>query len=354
MSIKVQSLYGSNYSSEKAILLINLGSPKSPKLDDVRSYLDEFLMDKHIIDIPYLFRALLVKGIIVPNRTKYSAKNYETIWNEEEENFPLVTNSAEIAENLSQALSCPVALAMRYGEPSMNKALYALKELHPQKVEVLPLYPHYTQSSFGTAVAHCLERNKKLGLGLNLEIISAFHKHQSYRQVLAESIRPYLEQDFDKLIVSMHGIPLSHLERSCRKHNGLTTHCLNTPHSVEEEKMCYRLQCEESLKYLQEDLGLSSKKIELVYQSRLGRNEWIKPYLSERIKALPQEGSKKILVVCPSFICDCLETLQEIDISYHQVFLENGGESFTYIPCLNSKPYFISALKSILTETIIF
>ncbi len=350
MSVKIQSLYGSNFTSKEAILLINLGSPKSPKPRDVGAYLDEFLMDERIIALPYLFRALLVKGLIVPTRKKYSARNYATIWDEKAKCFPLIQNTAKIAEKLSQAIERPVALAMRYAEPSMDKALKALKALNPQKVIVLPLYPHYTQSSFGTAVEHCLKRNEALGLELNLVVSKAFYKQKDYRQALTESIRPYLQEDFDKLIISMHGIPLSHLDKPCRKNNGYHKHCLETPHSQTEAEHCYRLQCETSVQFLKEDLGLRDEQIELVYQSRVGHTEWIKPYLAERIDKLPKEGVKKILIACPGFVCDCLETLQEIDIAYRQTFLANGGESFTYIPCLNASPSFISALRRIITQ----
>ncbi len=348
MDIKVQSIYGSNFTSDYAVLLINLGSPQSPQPADVRSYLDEFLMDERIISIPYLLRVLLVKGLIVPTRTKYSAENYQTIWDEASQSFPLIQNSAKIAKQLSLKIGKPVALAMRYGTPSMDNALKKLKAINPKKVVVLPLYPHYAQSSFETAVKHCLERNKALRLELNLKILGAFYNHKSYRQTLADSIRPYLQQDFDKLIISMHGIPLSHLEKSCRANNGYQKHCFNTPHSKAEAERCYRLQCETSSQYLKNDLGLCDEQIELVYQSRIGHSEWIKPYLAERITELPKEGHKKILIVCPGFICDCLETLQEININYRKTFLDNGGELFTYIPCLNSTPNLIKALSNII------
>ncbi len=350
MNIEIKSLYGSNFTSDEAVLLINLGSPKSPKLADVRSYLDEFLMDEYIISMPYLFRALLVKGLIVPTRTKYSAKNYETIWDKEAQSFPLIQNTAKIAQQLSSEIRKPVALAMRYGEPSMDKALKELKAIAPKKVIVLPLYPHYTQSSFGTAIRHCIKRNKALGLGLNLKIAKAFYNEQSYRQALAESIKPYLKKNFDKLIVSMHGIPISHLETACREKNAYHKHCLERVHSQTEAEQCYRLHCETSVQYLKEDLELSDEQIELAYQSRIGHTEWIKPYLAERILDLPKENCKKILVVCPGFVCDCLETLQEIDITYRKTFLDNGGTSFTYIPCLNSSPSFIETLRKIISQ----
>ncbi len=350
MNIAIQSLYGSHYPSDYAVLLINLGSPKSPHIKDVKTYLKEFLMDKRIIGLPYPIRAFLVKCVVVPSRAKYSSKNYETIWDKKDQSFPLIRNSARIANELSKQIQAPVALAMRYAEPSMSKVLKSLKQLAPKKVIVLPLYPHYTASSFETAAEHCLKTNKDLGLNLNLEVLGAFYNHKTYRKVLAESIKPYLTQDFDKLIVSMHGIPISHLNKPCQANNGNRKHCLNTVHSPAEARQCYRLQCETSVQFLKEDLGLRDEQVELVYQSRVGHTEWIKPYLVERISELPKEGVKKLLIVCPGFVCDCLETLQEIDMAYRKTFLDNGGKSFTYIPCLNDSPDFISTLSKIIKK----
>ncbi len=347
MSI-IPSLYGSHYTSQEVILLINLGSPQSPKVSDVQTFLDEFLMDEHIINIKYFWRALLVKGIIIPLRKKRSAQNYSMIWDKEKKCFPLPSQTSKLAQNLSELIKKPVALAMRYGQPTMDQALQQIKELSPKKVTVLPLYPQYTSSSFETALVHCQKRNEALQLNLNLELKGAFYNHKIYRVCLANSVRPYLAQDFDKLVISMHGIPLSHLEESCRRNNGLRGHCMTHQHNDEHANECYRLQCEETVNFLQEDLNLKDEQIELSYQSRVGRHEWIKPYTINRIAELPHEGIKKILIVSPGFICDCLETLQEINIAYRNLFFENGGESFTYIPCLNSSPAFVSSLSEIL------
>lgn len=347
---QIRSLYGGEHRSSRAILLINLGSPASPEVADVKHYLTEFLMDERVISISYFWRALLVKGIIAPKRAPYSARNYNYIWEEEHKTFPLIRHSATIAESLSKQMSCPVALAMRYGAPSMDDALCSLATLGLKEVVAIPLYPHYTRSSYETAAVYALERNKRLGLGLNLQLLPPFYAHPLYRRLLASSIRPYLSAPFDKLIVSLHGIPLSHLSAVCRQENGETDNCLNRPHTHAEQGVCYRLHCESTVAQLCEDLALKPWQVELVYQSRLGRHEWMKPYFSERIKTLTQDNVRRVLVVCPGFICDCLETIHEIDVEYREEFLSSGGESFTYIPCLNSSAEFISCLSQMIRE----
>lgn len=350
MEVKIQSLYGAEHRSSRAILLINLGSPASPEVADVKRYLTEFLMDERVISISYFWRTLLVKGIIAPRRSPYSAKNYSYIWEDEHKTFPLIRHSATIAQELSRQLSCPVALAMRYGTPLMDEALQTLATLGVTEVITIPLYPHYTRSSYETAAVYALERNKRLGLGLNLKLLPPFYAHPLYRRLLADSIRPYLDRPFDKLMVSLHGIPLSHLSAVCRQENGATDNCLNRPHTHAEQAVCYRLHCETTVAQLQEDLDLEPWQIELVYQSRLGRHEWMKPYFSERIKTLTKDGVRRVLVVCPGFICDCLETIHEIDVEYREEFMHSGGVSFTYIPCLNSSPEFISCLSEMIEE----
>lgn len=350
----VKSIYGVEYApSRRAVLVVNLGSPRSPEVVDVRAYLTEFLMDEHVISIAYPLRALLVKGIIAPRRAPYSAKNYRTIWDEITRTFPLVAHTARIAEGLAQQTSMPVAMAMRYGEPSTASALEALTQIRGlEEVVVLPLYPHYTRSSFYTAVEHVYSEAKRLGVFYSLSCVRPYYDYPPYRAALADSVRPYLGQDFDKLIVSLHGIPLSHLDRSCVYSNGKTNYCYDRPaeHQSGGAEPCYRYHCESTARFLAEDLGLSEDRVELVYQSRLGWHPWLKPYMKERIQSLPREGAKRVLVVCPGFVCDCLETYYEIDQEYHEEFLAAGGTTFTYIPCLNSSSSCIDLFSSIISE----
>lgn len=353
-AISIQAIYGTKYLfAKRAVLVVNLGSPRSPKVDDVRAYLSEFLMDKHVINLAYPLRAALVKGIIAPRRAPYSAENYKTIWDEASQTFPLITHTARIACGLSEQIKLPVAMAMRYGEPSAVEALEALSRMHcVEEVIVLPLYPHYTRSSFYTAVEHIYKEAGRLGVPYRLLCVRPFYDHPLYRETLANSVRPYLSKPFDKLIVSLHGIPLSHLSKACARDNGTTNYCFEraAQHRNQEDEPCYRLHCESTAQFLVQDLGLEASKVELVYQSRLGWHPWLKPYMKERIEQLVGEGAKNILVVCPGFVCDCLETYYEIDEEYHEEFLSSGGASFTYIPCLNSSSACIHLLCTLVSE----
>lgn len=348
----IQSIYGKAWatSSQAAVLLINLGSPKSPEVKDVASYLGEFLMDERVISISHFWRRLLVKGMIVPMRSKGSAANYRYIWDAERQVFPLVAHSATIAEALAHKMQRCVGLAMRYGTPEMDRVLEQFRDLGIRRLHVLPLYPHYTRSSFETASVHALERMHALGLDMELNMLGAFYDNSLYRKVLAESVRPYLSENLDRLIVSMHGIPLSHLMMPCRAQNGYSDHCRLRPHSPQQRSTCYRLHCEEATEFLRQDLGLKAGMVELVYQSRLGQHEWVKPYFAERVKAWPGEGIEHIAVVCPGFVCDCLETLHEIDVEYKEEFFKAGGKSFKYIPCLNSSSALIETLEGLILQ----
>lgn len=345
-----RSVYGAQYAADEGVLLINLGSPLSPRVEDVRPYLETFLMDERVISLSPFWRSLLVKRVVVPRRAPYSAGNYCQIWDEATQSFPLLRHSALLAEALSLRAERTVALAMRYSSPTMEQALQALHALGIKRVRVLPLYPHYTRSSFETAVVHALDEVLRLGLPLELDFAPAFYAHPRYRRVLADSIRPYLAEPFDKLVVSMHGIPVSHLAGPCRGENGQTNYCRDRHHSPQEAQTCYRLHCERSVEMLREDLGLRPEQIELVYQSRLGLHEWIKPYFVNRVKQWADEGAERVVVVAPGFVTDCLETLQEIQIQYKELFETTGGQELRYVPCLNSSAEFVEVLYDLISE----
>lgn len=336
-AVSIQSLYGSSYKADEGVLLINLGSPLSPSVADVRTYLETFLMDERVISLTPFWRSLLVHRIIAPHRAPRSAAKYAKIWEADNKMFPLVRYSARIAFDLAERLKRPVALAMRYSSPTMDEALLSLARQGVRRAKVLPLYPHYTRSSFETAVVYAMERAQGLEIPIELEVIPPFYANERYRQLLADSVRPYLVEPFDKLIISMHGIPLTHLSRPCQADNGAQVRCLERQHSPQEQATCYRLHCESTRAYLLQDLGLEPHQVELVYQSRLGTHEWIKPYFSRRVKEWVREGALRIVVVCPGFVCDCLETLEEINVDYRNRFLSSGGKRFTYVPCVGNE-----------------
>jgi len=329
---------------KRAIVLMNLGSPDSTSVRDVKKYLDEFLMDERVIDKPWLFRALLVKGIIVPFRAPKSAEAYKTIWTDK--GSPLIVISKQLGDALKREVEEPVAIAMRYGNPSPKQAFDELVKNNPDLEEVIavPMYPHYAMSSYETAVEYAKEQHRKGGYAFQLTTIKPYYNNEEYIHALCESIQPYLANDFDRILFSYHGVP----ERHIYKGDITGHHCLKVPDCCEvpseAHKYCYRHQCWTTTKLVTERLHIPRQKWEFSFQSRLGRDPWLQPYTAVRLEELPKEGVKKILVVCPAFVSDCLETLEEIAEQGKETFLHNGGEQFEMIPCLNVHPLWVSAI----------
>lgn len=329
---------------KRAVVLMNLGSPDSTEVKDVKRYLDEFLMDERVIDKPWLLRALLVKGIIVPFRSPKSAEAYKKIWTKE--GSPLIVISEQLRDALQKQIPEPVEIAMRYGTPSpkltYDKLLKANADL--EEVILVPMYPHYAMSSYETAVEYAKEHYKKGGYDFKLTVIEPYYKDEDYIYALCESIKPYLEKEYDHILFSYHGVP----ERHIYKGDITGQHCLKVPNCCEvpseAHKYCYRHQCIVTTKLVTERLHIPKEKWTLSFQSRLGRDPWLQPYTAKRLEELPKEGVKKILVVCPAFVSDCLETLEEIAVEGKETFLHNGGESFDMIPCLNVHPLWVKAL----------
>ena len=335
---------------KRGIILMNLGSPDSTEVKDVRRYLKEFLMDERVIDYPYLFRLLLVKGIIVPFRAAKSAEAYSSIWTNQ--GSPLVVLTRQLQQSVQTRLAEPVEIAMRYGHPTPTAAYQALVTKNPGMEEVIlvPLYPHYAMSSYETAVEYMKEIHKKNNYSFRLVTIKPFYNNRAYIQALAESIKPYLQHDFDKLLFSYHGVP----ERHIIKGDVTGNHCLKQADCCEivsaAHQYCYRHQCIRTTTLVTDSLGLPRQKYQLSFQSRLGRDKWLTPYTAQRLGELPKEGVKKILVACPAFVSDCLETLEEIAQQGREIFLHAGGESFTMIPCLNTQTLWVKTITKWITE----
>jgi ferrochelatase len=329
---------------------MNLGSPDSTQVKDVRRYLSEFLMDERVIDMPYLSRLLLVRGIIVPFRAPKSAHAYSTIWTPA--GSPLIVLSQQLQDALQQQVAEPVTLAMRYGAPAPWTAYDELLEKVPdlEEVVLVPLYPHYAMSSYETAVEYAKDVHKKGKYAFRLTIIPPYYDNTLYLDALAESMKPYLQQPYDHLLFSYHGVP----ERHIHKGDITGNHCLKSPGccegSSEAHKQCYRHQCLFTTKKVAEILQVPAAKYSHSFQSRLGRDEWLKPYTAQRLAEMPAEGIKKLLVACPAFVSDCLETLEEIAIQGKETFIQAGGESFAMIPCLNVHPMWVKAIASWVNE----
>ncbi len=323
---------------------MNLGSPDSTEVKDLRKYLNEFLMDGRVIDYPFLFRLMLVRGIIVPFRAAKSAEAYKKIWTKE--GSPLIILTKELQRSLQQNVSEPVEVAMRYGNPSMADAYDALLKKNPELEEVIlvPMYPHYAMSSYETAVEYAKEIHRKKKYPFRITFIKPFYDEPDYINALAESIKPFLQQDFDQILFSYHGVP----ERHIFKGDITGQHCLKVENCCAVDspahKQCYRHQCLKTTDLVAQKLNLPSGKCSYSFQSRLGRAEWLKPYTAMRLEQMPKEGIKKLLVVCPAFVSDCLETLEEIAETGKESFLHAGGESFTMIPCLNVHPLWVKTI----------
>lgn len=323
---------------------MNLGSPDSTEVKDVRAYLNEFLMDGRVIDKSYLFRLLLVRGIIAPFRAPKSAEAYEKIWTEK--GSPLIVITKQLQQTLQQQVEEPVEIAMRYGNPSIKAAYDNLAKKYPALDEVIlvPMYPHYAMSSYETAIEDAKNMHAKGKYGFKLTFVKPYYNEEHYIQALAESIKPYLQQDYDKILFSYHNIP----ERHITKGDVTTAHCYKVANCCEIDspahKQCYRHQCITTTYLVAAELGIPNDKFEISFQSRLGREEWMKPYTVLRLPELPKEGVKKLLVACPSFVSDCLETLEEIAMQGKESFIGAGGESFELIPCLNTHPLWVKAI----------
>jgi len=328
----------------RAVLLMNLGSPSSLRVKDVKTYLHEFLMDERVIDYPYLFRKLLVDGIIVPFRAPRSAEAYSRIW--WEEGSPLVVITKQLVAALSARVRVPVQWCMRYGTPRPDVAMDELVQHYPnlQEVLLIPLYPHYAMSSYETAVVYAQHWHRKKRYPFRLSVLKPFYDDADYIQVLSAHIRNFLKPDHH-LLFSYHGVPERHIRKSdiTKQHCLQQTDCCDVPSPA--HAFCYRHQVIVTTRLVAHQLGLGADQYELSFQSRLGRDPWLKPYTAQRLQELPAEGKKRLLVVCPAFVSDCLETLEEIDQEGRKTFLENGGESYEMIPCLNTIPSWIALLQ---------
>jgi len=334
---------------KRGIILMNLGSPDSTEVKDVRSYLNEFLMDGRVIDSPYPVRLMLVRGIITPFRAPKSAEAYRAVW--DADGSPLVSITFKQKEALQELTADPIEVAMRYGNPTMKKAYDDLLAQNPGITEVvlLPLYPHYAMSSYETAVEHAKAVHKKYNYPLSIKFVPAFYNHPAFINALADSIRPYMDPDTHYLF-SYHSIP----ERHILKSDTTKSHCLQSPDCCSvaspAHAHCYRHQCYVTTQLVTQQLNIPKTQHSVSFQSKLGRSEWLKPATTLRMDELPKEGIKKLAVICPSFVSDCLETLEEIALREKENFMKAGGTSFTFIPCMDTRPMWINAMATLINE----
>lgn len=337
--------------SKKGVLLVNVGSPDSPAVKDIKRYLREFLMDERIIDLPYLLRYTLVNGIILNTRPPKTSKAYQKIW--WNEGSPLIVITKRLTEKIQQQVSVPVVMAMRYGNPNIASGLQQLHDQGVDEVLLMPLYPQYAMATTQTIEVFAQQLVKKQFPKMKLIKFPAFFHRSEYIEALAEVTRKYLENNpCDHLLFSYHGVPERHLRKTsptpAHKNIVENTSCCN-PYS-EEGKYCYRSHCFETTRLLAEKLELKENTYSQSFQSRLGNDKWITPFTADKIAQLAQQGVKKLAVITPAFVTDCVETLEEIEMAGGKTFRENGGEEFRMVPCLNDSNLWVHALSKWINE----
>ncbi|MCE2390868.1 MAG: ferrochelatase [Proteobacteria bacterium] len=331
------------------VLLINLGTPEAPTARAVRAYLREFLSDPRVIDTGPLTRAALVQLLIAPFRAPRSARQYRSVWTRE--GSPLLVHGRALADALAHALGAAyrVELGMRYGRPSLAAALERLVEAGVDRIHVVPLFPQYAASSTGSALQRVFEAAGGLWNVPPLDILPDFYDHPGFIAALAAVTRPVLENGrFDHLLLSYHGLP----ERQIRKSAPADPLCLTDPDCCLQlrpaSRRCYRAQAFATSRALARELGLERERWSVSFQSRLGRTPWIRPFTDHVLPELAGRGVRRLAVACPSFVADCLETLEEIGIRARLQWREAGGESLELVPCVNAHPAWVDTLARML------
>ena len=329
----------------KGVLLVNLGSPDSTAVGDVRRYLREFLMDGRVIDLPWPMRAFIV-GMILINRPKLSAEAYQKIWTPE--GSPLVVTSRRVQAKLQERVTVPVELAMRYRNPSIREAVHRLVEEKVDEVLLIPLFPHYAMSSYETAVERVRKVASWAAPKMRIEVQPPYGDAPDYVAALAASAKNHLEAGYDHLLFSFHGVPVRHLRKSDPTHGHclIELNCCNVASPA--QATCYRAQCFKTVAAFVKQAGVPAGKFSVSFQSRLGRDLWLMPYTDVVLAELPRRGIKKLLVICPAFVSDCLETLEEVGIRGRATFLSADGKEFALIPCLNEHPLWLTALENMI------
>ena len=327
----------------KAVLLVNLGSPDSPTVPDVRRYLNEFLMDERVMDLSWPMRRLVV-GMILIKRPAESGHAYDKIWTKD--GSPLVVYSKHVQAELQKRLSVPVELAMRYQNPSIESAVKKLATKGAKEVLLIPLFPHYAMSSYETAVVRVQELAVKFAPGMKITVQPPYYDSPDFIAALVGSASEFLRKDYDHLLFSYHGIPERHLHKS----DPTGCHCLKVENCCEvaspAHATCYRAQCFATTRAFVKLAGIPEGKYSVSFQSRLGKDPWLKPYTDYELVRLAQEGKKRMMVICPAFVSDCLETIEEIGMRGCEDFMKASGKEYTRIPCMNEHPLWIKALEN--------
>ena len=329
----------------KGVLLVNLGSPDSTDTKDVRDYLDEFLMDERVIDLPKWFRTFLVKGIILKIRPKKSAEAYRKIW--WDDGSPLIVLSEKLKEKVQKKVSIPIQLAMRYGNPSIKNGMESLKKLGVTEILIIPLYPQFAMATTETILILAEQLQKEYFPEMQITSLPSFYNHPDYIRVLGNSIQEELQgKNWEQLLFSYHGVP----ERHIRKSDITKSHCKMDGKCCFEDspahQYCYRHQCELTSIKVAEYLELKEGTFSTSFQSRVSIiGSWLKPYTDKTIEKFAKKGIKELAIATPAFVSDCLETLEEIGMEAAEDFEQNGGKHLHVIPCINDRDEWVNVLS---------
>lgn len=329
------------------ILLVNLGTPKSPKPRDVYRYLIEFLTDERVMDLPWLQRQFLVRGLIVPKRYRQSALSYKEIWTPE--GSPLMVYGKRVKNLLQNSLGDKffVELAMRYQEPSIVSGIKSILNAGVEHLIVLPLFPQYASATTGSVHQRVQEELCKLNVIPKVTLISHYATDKGLIEAFCSSARQFPLKDYDHILFSFHGLPQRQIKKANPKGSCFSQNCCQEI----KNGCCYLAQCYATAEAIVKELNLSKDCYSVCFQSRLGKDPWIEPYTVNTIESLAKQGKKNVLVICPAFVCDCLETIFEIGVEYAHLFKKAGGHRLDLVPGLNDRVEWIEALKKIVLNT---
>jgi ferrochelatase len=332
------------------VLLVQLGTPDSPKISDVRTYLTEFLNDPRVIDLPYLKRKLLVNGIIIPFRVKNSTKIYQELWDLSGGESPLLKYTESKKQLLQERFKdddITVHMAMRYRKPSMESVLEEMRQENYEKIIVLPLFPHYASASGGTAIEKAVNIIRKWWVVPEISTVVDFYDHEAYIDAIIERTKEFDVKNYDRILFSYHGLPDRHVDKVYD--DGL---CEDQPCETEmnaKNRFCYKAQCYATTRLIADKLGLKENDYTVAFQSRLDKN-WLTPFSDKVIEEWGKEGAKNVLAFSPAFVADCLETLVEIGVEYDEDFRKLGGEKVQLVPSTNDHPRFIDCLEDLVRQ----
>ncbi len=335
--------------SKVGVLLIQLGTPDSPKTKDVRRYLTEFLNDPRVIDIPWFSRKLLVNGIIVPFRAPKSAKIYQELWDMSGGVSPLITHTQNLMDKLKMRFGQEVQfhMAMRYQNPSLDKVLTEMKKQQYSKIIVLPLFPQYASASTGSAIDKVLSIIRKWWVIPEVSVISQFWDNEGYIDSLVDNARKLNPEEYDHILFSYHGLPERQVDKVYEEDTDL---CADQPCETEmneKNEYCYKATSYATTRLLAHKLGLKEEQYTVCFQSRLDE-KWLTPFSDKEVEKQAKNGAKKLLVFSPAFVADCLETLVEIGSEYQEIFEEHGGEKVQLVPSCNDHERFVDGVEEMI------